>query len=226
MVDVSLPDRKRWHGEAFRNIATCDPSQDLYDDLVDPEEYEALFEIESLTQGIDQNQIYRNRCFQYGDIDRSTVCFDDFFKWSRFSNGAFGVWYGALDEQTSIRETSYKRPEIDFVDFSNANGPIIQCRRLFRADLATESSVDLTSISEIYTSLTSDDYGFCQELGAHAVREGIDMFLTPSARQRSGICTPVFSRLAIKQDVSLRTYLVIYRDQNQPPKYAIVSDDI
>lgn len=221
---MSLPNPRHWSGSAYRNIATCDPSQDLYDDLVDPEDYGTLFQLESLTQGIDQDPIHRNRCFQYGEIDRSTVCFEKFFGWSRFSDGTFGVWYGAMDEATSIRETSYKRPEIDSNDFKNANGPIIQCRRLFRAELSAKRSVALTEKNEIYPSLISEEYSFCQQLGIKAVKEGIDMYFTPSARNQGGVCTPVFAKHVILNDTALRTYLVIYTNLNTPPKIATVSD--
>lgn len=224
MAKISLPNSKTWRGEAYRNIATCDPSRNLYDDLADPEDFKTLFEIEKLSQGIDQHQMTRNRCFQYGDIDRSTVCFDDFFAWGRFSDGKFGVWYGALDEQTSIKETSYKRAELDSNDFSNSNGPIIQCRRLFLANLDAEDAVDLNSQSTMRSALTSDDYSYCQKLGAQA--QGIEMFLTPSARNQGGICTPVFSKSVVRGDKALRTYLVIYSELDKAPKYATVSDDI
>lgn len=43
----------------------------------------------------------------------------------------------------------------------------------------------------------SDDYEFCNKLGAEAVGLGLDAFLTPSARLPSGTNVPVFAREAL-----------------------------
>ena len=224
MDSLPIEQAKKWSGEAFRNIATCDPTQDLYDDIVDPEDFELLFEIEGRTQGIDKSQPGKNRCFQYGNIDRSTLCFERFFSWGRFGAGNYGVWYGALEEETSIAETSYKRPEIDKNDFENSEGPIVQCRRMFKASLDAKLSIDTRTIAKIQSHLTSDDYSFCQNLGEQAIENNIDMFLTPSARRTGGICTPVFSGETAVSDQAIRSYLVIYESIDIPARFAPISE--
>lgn len=217
--------REIWTGSAFRNIATCDPMQDIYDDLVDPEDYSALLAAERISRGIDAAEPKQNRWFQYGKIDKSTLCFEAaFFKWSRFSDGSFGVWYGALDEDTSIRETSHKRPELDANDFKNALAPIIQCRQLFKVSLKSEAAVDLINKPELRASLISDDYQVCQDLGAYAVKRKIEMYLTPSARNHGGICIALFAPGCVKDETVMKTYLLIYSNETSAPRVASITN--
>ncbi|HYX37593.1 MAG TPA: RES family NAD+ phosphorylase [Oligoflexus sp.] len=209
------------HGtfEAFRNIATCSPSQNLFDDLVDEEDWTVLQYADNLSSGIDHSLPQRQRFEQYAKIDDSMLCFDEqFWRWGRFGRKNYGVWYGALEEETSVRETLYHRPEIDINDLNNAHSPIIQARCMFKADLAAQHYADLRPYVASFPSLVHPrDYSLCQNLGQHAVEQGIDLYLTPSARWPGGTCTPVFSARSIVKDQSIRTYFFHFPlDQSEP----------
>lgn len=196
---------------AYRNIATCDPSQDLYDDIAEKEDFEALQYADNLSSGIDHTQPQKNRPFQYSNIEDSLLCFDeDFWRWGRFGDGTFGVWYGALDEKTSILETLAHRPEIDINDLKNTTSPIIQQRRMFEAAIEPKLWSDIAVFQNSFPFLTGTDkksYNSCQKIGRHAKVSGIDMYLAPSARNKEGKTTPVFNEKAIINDKPLRTYM-------------------
>lgn len=211
--------------QAFRNIATCDPSQNLFDDLVDEVDYEVLQYADNLSSGIDHDVSKSSRFAQYGNISNSLLCFEEnFWSWGRFGNGTFGVWYGALEEETSIKEALYHRPEIDKNDFKNAYSPIIQARRLFRATLTAKKFYNLGSYVEKYPQLlSSENYAFCQTMGAYAIQENIDMYLAPSVRNPGGTCTPVFNSEII-EDSLVRSYLNIFPLNNDLPRIASIQE--
>lgn len=211
---------------AYRNIATCDPSQDLYDDIADSKDWEILQYVDNVSSGIDHYIPKIERVFQYGNIEDSLLCFDErFWRWGRFGDGSFGVWYGALDEETSIKETLYHRPEIDRNDLKSAVNPIIQARRLFKADLTPKKFSDLCVYVQAYPLLVHEsDYSFCQSLGSYAIQEKLDLFLTPSVRNPNGICIPVFSAKIIK-DKAIRSYLNIFPLDGSPPKVAPIEEN-
>ena len=99
----------------FRIIPSVFPPINFFEDLVDPEEMEMLWEIESLT-----NERLRHEA---GDIQlvapEDRICgpgssivmaaFTHIHYSSRFSNGEFGIYYAALARETAIRETVYHR---------------------------------------------------------------------------------------------------------------------
>lgn len=204
--------------EAYRNIATCDPTQALYDDLVDEDEAAVLEYIDNRSSGIDHLQPNHSRFEQYGRIEDSLLCFDEkFWRWGRYSDGTFGVWYGALEEETSIQETLYHRPEIDRNDLLNTKDPIIQARRMFKADLTATRHANLLPLQSRYPMiLHPTDYSFCQTLGRTLKQKALDMFLVPSVRKVGGTCIPVLNANIIR-DRPVRTYFFIFPlDGSQP----------
>lgn len=211
---------------AYRNIATCDPSQDLYDDLLDDkEEWEVLQYVDNESSGINHMEEQKNRFFQYGNIDNSLLCFNEkFWRWGRFGDGRFGVWYGALEEETCIKETLHHRPEMDKNDLRKAHNPIIQARRMFKATLLPNIQADLRQYINSHPLLThKNDYSFCQKLGIYAKKEQIDLYLTKSVRNANGTCIPAFNPDIIT-DKAIRSYLNIYPLDGSDPKTAYIED--
>ena len=192
---------------AYRSIATCDPSQHIFDDIADSDDWEWLQHADNSSSGIDHTESQLYRFIQYGNIENSLLCFEEkFWKWGRFGAGDYGVWYGALDEQTSIQETLHYRPELDKNDFKNAKDPIIQARRLFKADIDASTYADLKPYVQAHPRLIHpNDYSFCQQLGSYAVVSKLDLFLTESVRNKNGTCVPVFNSNIIS-DKPIQTY--------------------
>jgi hypothetical protein len=156
----------------------------------------------------------------------SLLCFDEkFWRWGRFGDGSFGVWYGALEEETSIKETLYHRPEMDKNDLQNAFSAIIQARRLFKVDLTPDNFSDLrTYVAEYPLLVHESNYSFCQSLGSYAAHERLDLFLTRSVRNLSGTCIPVFSAKIINDKV-IQSYLNIFPLDGSNPRVAPIEEN-
>lgn len=103
------------HTQHFRIIPSVYPPINFFEGLVDPDEMEALFEIESLT-----NERLRETVgdiFQVAAEDRITgpgssvimAAFTHIHFPSRFTNGSYGVYYAGLTLETAIRETVFHR---------------------------------------------------------------------------------------------------------------------
>ncbi len=110
---------------------------------------------------------------------------------SRFSDGSFGVFYGALDVATCEAEVVHHGRSV----FSR--GDVVNYQ-VFRFSYAGRTA-DLVPLLGRWPSLVSDDYNFCNLLGAEAQRARLDGFLAPSARRRDGTCLPVFRGPALSQ---------------------------
>lgn len=112
---MSLLEVDLHHKEHFRIIPSVYPPINFFEDLVDPDEMETLWEIEALT-----NERLRE---QIGELCLVTpedrVCgpgssivmaaFTHIGKPSRFTNGSFGVYYASLEQDTAISETVFHR---------------------------------------------------------------------------------------------------------------------
>lgn len=211
----SLPKTEQFNGTAYRNIYTIKESQNLFDDLVsDPSSLPILQSWDNESSGIDHSQTPSDRPFQYANVATIDVLIAP-GKWheSRFSDGTFGVWYGALEEQTSIQEALFRSYNFSKEDFEKENFPIVVERKMFSASIRTNACIDLRGMKQD-TKLTSENYAFCQDLGRKAVKESTGMYLTPSARKEGGTCTPVFDSKCIQKDDALYFLKFIFLSSN------------
>lgn len=202
---------------SFRNIATCAPSQNLFDDIAPAKTFERLHRHERASSGIGHAQNKTHRPFQYGDTGLTLYVFEKLnWYYGRFGKGTrYGVWYGSLEEETSIKEVLYYRLIESHELFKNPKirDPFIVCQRaMFKARCQAPRLVDLTKEKKYYAHLTDEDYSFCQNLGKKAIHEKIDAFFTPSARNPQGICTPIFNPSILKDNFIYYFDLVIHRN--------------
>ena len=200
-------------GDSYRNIYTVSPSQSLYDDILDESEYEIAEIWEEKTSSIEYSVDKIHRPFQYGEKENSLFVFDNINPGiTRFSDGNFGVWYGALEELTSLIETYYWIFKEIQPDLKNAtNKTIRKHRRMYSAELDHERAIDLRPYVETFSEIIHPhDYTESCKLGRWAVENQISLFLAPSVRCLSGTCTPVFEKKAILSDKYLYDYYVTY----------------
>lgn len=112
----------------------------------------------------------------------------------RFSDGTWAVFYSAREIETAQEETKHwirKRVLRDPAKYR------VAYYTAFKATFAG-AHVDLRPKAAEWP-LTSEDWSFCQELGAEAVASSLDAFMAPSARKRHGTTTPVFQRRALAE---------------------------
>ena len=115
------------------------------------------------------------------------------FPVSRFSDGSFAVFYGALEVETATAEVRHH-----FVSrfFGEPNGRRVAWYQRFACDF-TGSVKDLRPKRKAWPELThGSDYGLCNRLDAEARERSLDGLLAPSARC-DGTNLPVFIRSAL-----------------------------
>lgn len=173
------------HGDLVRNIVSLRVSQDLFDDLSDdPEAWSSAIDLEiatkpkfftSPTPAIDRpfEEAVWNDAIDY-----------PFKHWmrSRYSDGTFGVWYGADTIETTIFETMHHWRSGLLADAGFLQPGIKIERKIFsvRCDAAL---VDLRPAVPAFPALVdSSDYSLTQQIGARLHREGHPGLVTRSAR--------------------------------------------
>lgn len=185
----------------YRNIPTCHPRQDLYDDLTD--QSAELDELVQATSGIHHKDVNIQRPFQYGNLDDVLLRIFQREGWraGRFGDGqTYGVWYSAEEEETSVDEACYWAYRLGLDNILSHGEVYPSDRDMYRAEIKASHGVDLLASGESLSGLVHPrDYSHCQELGSRAVREGVQALRSPSARRVGGNCLPVFDALAIQE---------------------------
>ena len=125
------------------------------------------------------------------------------FAVTRYSDGSFAVFYGALEEETAIAEVRHQ-----FI--SRFAGKPVGERVWYRRFVCdfTGSVKDLRPKRKAWPDLThGTDYGLCNRIGAEAKEKSLDGLLAPSARC-DGTNIPVFERSALSNARNLEPVAV------------------
>jgi hypothetical protein len=188
----------RWHSAAlawtpaYRVVPTRFPAVNLFDRVASPEDFDALYALEALT-----NDRLRT---ETGDLDlvpREERRFGPGFgpimaafthlnpQGSRFSDGSYGVFYCARSRDTAIAETRYHSAR--FLAATN-EAPLRQQMRLYTVAAAGEV-VDLRGDAALDPAVLSpDDYSAGQALGRAVRAAGAPGIVYPSVRDAGGEC--------------------------------------
>jgi hypothetical protein len=187
--------QRDWH----RNIVSLRQSIDVFSDLVDdPRDVDVLVRHEMATKPVGRQPAIITRPFEEADIyDPIASAIEWPFEHpcrTRFSSGAFGVWYGASSLETSVRETvhHFRSGTLASSIALRSNRPIIQERRvhLVRCNALL---VDLRALTRQEPRLLHpDDYSACQLLGAELRNAGMPGVLTFSVRHPKAEIVAVF----------------------------------
>ncbi|MBW2370720.1 MAG: RES family NAD+ phosphorylase [Deltaproteobacteria bacterium] len=111
---------------------------------------------------------------------------------TRFSDGSYPVWYGCMDQLTTIYETANHmiREEIDLRGHPKA----IHRQRLVYKVACTAILIDLGSASRKFPQLIdSSSYSFTQQIGKRVRTEMHPGLLAPSARHQGGVNLVIFT---------------------------------
>ena len=203
--------QRDWH----RNIVSLRRSVEVFADLVDdPHDVEVLIRHELATKPVGREPVIITRPFEEAEVYDAVA---SAIEWpfehpsrSRFSTGAFGVWYGAASLETSVRETVYhfRRGTLASAIAAASVRPIVQERRvhIVRCDALL---VDLRVLARKEPRLLHlNDYSTCQRMGAELKNAGMPGVLTYSVRHPSGEIVGVFTPavLADPRTVCFLTY--------------------
>lgn len=177
---------------AYRVIPTRFPAVNLFDRVASPEDFDALYALEALTNDRlrtetgDLDLVPREeRRFGpgYGPIMAAFTHLNP--QGSRFSDGTYGVFYCARSRETAIAETRYHSAL--FLAATN-EPPLRQQMRLYTV-AADGDVVDLRGDSALDPAVLSpDDYAAGQALGRAARAAGAPGIAYPSVRDTGGEC--------------------------------------
>jgi RES domain len=210
---ISEDSRADW----LRNIVSLRRTVDLFADLVaNPADTRILMEHELATKPARESVPIITRPFEEAalyDPIRAAI------EWpfahpcrTRYSDGSFGVWYGARTLETSIRETvhHFRLNTLASEIAATSRVPIHQERRVHRVRCSA-MLVDLRALcAEEPRLLDPRDYSYCQALGARLRQAALPGLQSLSARDDGGEVAGVFLREALSdpRDVCYLTYIL------------------
>jgi hypothetical protein len=170
-----------YSGDLVRNIKGIRVSQDLFDDLTDnTADHAVAIAAESATR-IPSPAPLITRPFDYGTVITYPFVPHN-WQATRYSDGlAFGVWYGALELETTVYETLYHWHRF-VTDSFTIDREIVGERRVFRVRCEA-ILIDLRDKAALEPRLVDRrDYTFTQQLGRYLRERAQSGLLAPSAR--------------------------------------------
>jgi len=225
--------KERFANIVYRAIYTSSPSKNLFQDIgfgEDDPDLALIKELANDLSDIDHRLPQSHRPFQYSDIEGFLAMYlpepllrEELLyplrnaSYSRFSSGLYGVWYGSLEEDTTIAETAYHFIRQAKFDLAHESVNTRTCdRRMVAVNVVTPKAVNLHSLAGGYPALLSEhDYSFCQSLGEFARSNDIELFLTPSVRHQSGINAPIFKANILPENTKTYRYYHFTYDKKQ-----------
>lgn len=195
--------------DVFRNIVSLRESRDLFADLSEGDQSASMIAAAAemrAKERIPQGLIPRG--FHYTTAIDYPFATEPFLS-TRFGDGSFGVWYGSLALETSIRETAFHMYRAESA-VDGLQEIVIRERAVYKV-LCQAVLIDLTGKEVDFPDLLSDDYLFTQGVAKRLNREGHPGLLAPSARHRGGRNLAVFNP-EILSNPRNHCYLTYYFD--------------
>jgi hypothetical protein len=194
-----------------RIVASRLPTIHLFERVADPADWDALYELESLTNPRIRNQIGELHLVPVTDRvsgPNASIVMAPFTHLSppgtRFTDGHYGAYYAAESVDTAIAETRFHRE--NFLR-ATSQPPIELEMRCYLADVACELH-DLRSrrmeMPDVYDPAS---YAASQKLGRELREAGSNGIAFDSVRRTGGECVAIFRpRLVqnVRQGVHLR----------------------
>ena len=168
-----------FRGDLVRNIKGIRVSQDLFDDLArDATDREVAIAAEGATR-IPSVAPLITRPFDYGTVITYPFVPQNWHA-TRYSDGMrYGVWYGALELETTVHETLYHWHRF-VTDSFPLDREIVGERRVFQVRCEA-ILIDLRKAKEPRL-VDPRSYAFTQPLGRHLRQRAQSGLLAPSAR--------------------------------------------
>lgn len=159
----------------YRVIPSKYPTVELFDGVADSEDFDALYQLQALTNPRLLSSLPTNNNF----IQSPFVHLNP--EGSRFSNGSFGVFYAGMTEAVAIAETKYHREK--FMLETNEPGQEIDMRMIV-ASLDAKLH-NLSRKEKVYPSYYCDsDYSHSQGFGNTIYRNNHDGIRYSSVRHK------------------------------------------
>jgi hypothetical protein len=175
-------------GRVYRNISSLRVSRQLYDDLLPDAAAQnaamaADLRMRGGATGIVEKGLHYSEAIGYPFTSDRTVH-------SRYGDGSVRVWYGALEEITSVAETAWHQLR-QLRAIEGVNMPVTRYRAMYQVK-ARGLLLELRGKESEHPELLGEDYAPTQAIGKHVASEGLPGVLYPSARWREGSCLAAF----------------------------------
>lgn len=173
------------HADLYRNVVSLRVTENLFDDLSsDHADWQTAIELELQTKPASYTSSTPIIHRPFEEAAWNEAIGFPFRTWSRsrYSDGSFGVWYGADTLETTIHETVYHWRNRLLADagFTQPGIRIERSVHLVRCDAAL---IDLRNQAGAYPMIVDKaDYTYTQQIGGRLHREGHPGLLTLSAR--------------------------------------------
>jgi hypothetical protein len=190
----------------MRNIVSLRVSQDLFDDLSDrPADWDAAIALELATKppAFTSAQPVLHRPFE--EARWNDAIHYPFRHWmrSRYSDGSFGVWYGADSIETTVHETVHHWRS-GFLQDAGFTRPGIRVERKLYRVRCDAALLDLRpALAQVPALVDPADYSLTQQIGARLHREGTPAWcrarpvaMATSTRCSTPACCPIRARCA------------------------------
>ena len=217
--------------QSYRLINSKFPPVSVFDDVADADEFDALFELQALTnprlQALAGNLSLLPRekiPFGIAGCSYAVAPFTHVNPaGSRFSDGRFGVLYLAENVETAISEVAYHQgqywsqvPKLAYERF---------VFRALRCEFADISLADLTQLPTQHAIYHLDDYSTARALGNRLREQGSAGVQYSSVRNKGARCWGLFSPQYVTQMVQLAHYEMIWQNGRVSAINQIVSCD-
>lgn len=181
---------------SWRIIPSRFPPIHLFERVTDPDDLEAIFELEALTNPRVRDEVGNIRLVPPEDRisgPGTSIIMAAFThlnpEGSRFSDGTYGVFYAANDLDTAIAETRYHRER--FMR-ATAQARMELDMRVYLVDLAGDLH-DLRKLQSDYALVYhNDNYAAGQHLARSLRQQGANGIAYDSVRHAGGECAAVF----------------------------------
>ncbi len=192
--EIELSDVK-WK-PCWRIIPSRFPPIQLFERIADPDDLEAIFEIEAMTNPRLRDEVGEISLVPEGDRvsgPGSSVIMAAFThlnpEGSRFTDGSFGVYYAAKDIETAVAETKHHRER--FMRATNEKRMELDMR-VYAVDLDGQMH-DLRGQQDAYLDVyAADDYSASQALAKSLRNQDANGIAYDSVRHAGGECVAVF----------------------------------
>ena len=211
MVPATYTARPVRLSPCHRIVASRLPTIHLFERVADPADWDALYELESLTNPRIRNELGELRLVPVADRvsgPNASIVMAPFTHLSpqgtRFTDGRFGAYYAAESIDTAISETRFHRE--NFLR-ATSQPPIELEMRCYVADISCELHDLRSRMSELADIYDPASYGASQKLGRDLRAAGSNGIAFDSVRRHGGECVAVFRpRLVqnVRQSVHLR----------------------
>ncbi|MBY0573130.1 MAG: RES family NAD+ phosphorylase [Undibacterium sp.] len=177
------------HQDLMRNIVSIHSSQNLFDDLsTEPHDWSLAQQVEDEVKPLSYQSSTPIIHRPFEDAHWFNAIAWPFAHWqaSRYSDGSFGVWYGADIAETTIFETAYHWFKGLLGDAGFEHQQVTIERKLY-AVACDAALLDIRAKSQEHTQLMhKSDYLYSQAVGARLHREGHPGLVTQSVRYPAG----------------------------------------